>query len=185
MASRPTLVYSDYRPIKQGDKGWTPQLEKARNYYSPSRPLNSNSTKNQNPMPVGKFQYYAKGGTDKPKQYTEYRKERAAKPTRRYRIKRPEKPFGGVILKPGKYINYRERADFLKEAYVRRISEIEGVQHSWDDLPRYQQTEFWKLYHELVDDSEMPSYRDYQNFYEDYFDLSYDELGDMEYGPTP
>lgn len=151
-----SLVYADYRPIREGDSGWTAKKEKARWYYSPSRKVS---------IPIRRFQELARGMS-----YTEYRKKREAMGV----------PKGSRIK--GRY-DYRTRADMLKESFARKHGQYTG-RDNWNELTDDEKTEFWDIYHKLVEEG-TPSYTDYTHYYSDYFDLEYGDYDNIEYGPTP
>ena len=177
MARVPRLVYRDYRPIKQGDRGWTPAREKARWMYSPSLPMSSVGA-TRNPMPRRQFDTLAHGGT-------EYEERVKGQPKKRYKPRIAKRRISRREPISRERLEGRERRDYLQERYLDRLAIYKGYRQEWDDLTDNEKTEFWTLYHRLMDGRDQPSFRDYQDYYEDYFDMSYSDYDNFEYGETP
>lgn len=169
MANAP-LVYKDYRPIRRGDIGWTPERQKARNYYSPSQ---------RSIIPLRQFQKLARGVS-----YPEYvrQRERRGIPQKKYRRVKPK-----IIAPPGKRkgVDYQKRVSQLQDAFARRLSEDYDIELTWDELPDFDKTIFWIKYHDLVDRFVPPTIGEVRDEFYDYFDIEYDQYGDLDYGETP
>ena len=174
------LEYRDFRPIREGDKGWTPELQKSRHYYSPST---------GEKLTLRKFQEKARGAS-----YTEFVKQRQAKGEQPRRNKpRTPAPSGKpieVVVKPkhrllDKYIRkekpgrmhtlYVERAMFMKERFAEKISNEYGYQVDWTDMSDEEKTTFWEVYHDMVDDNK-PSRDEFLDYYSDFFDGDYEDF---------
>lgn len=172
------LQYKDYRPIREGDVGYSDIRKKARWYYSPS--THTSITYRQ-------YVTLSRGMS-----YERYAQEKQKKGVikKQYRP-RKGKVTGGVIQKPEKPLSekkryykgvkrskYIERALILKDAYAHK----KGTR--FEDLSDLDKTIFWEVYHSLVDDH-MPTLAEYEEDYADFFDLQYEEIEDLSYGTTP
>lgn len=185
------LTYGDYRPIKQGDNGWSLEKQKARWYYSPS---------SKTSIPLRQFQKQARGNVS----YKTYVKERekqgilkksykprkkpqrpsTAKPKqKKSSIKKSKTPIKKVVTSKPILNRYQERALFLQNKWATRLSKEYGYQLKFDELPDSEKTRFWEDYHSLVDSG--PPAEDDADYYEDLFDLEYEEILDLSYGDTP
>lgn len=178
------LSHDDYRPIRKGDIGWTEEKQKARWYYSPS---------SHNSITLRQFQKFARGGVT----YEKYVRKREAAGIARKKYA-PRKPKIVVVETPRKPLShqqkrrqkqgtartkYIQRALELKDSFARKRSQQLGYGIVWEDLTDKDKTKFWQVYHELVD--HLPSENDYTDYYDDFFDYSYEDIGDLEYGETP
>lgn len=104
--------------------------------------------------------------------------------------KRKQKP--GPIQQPPKkkkiirdHQYYVDRKINLQQSYARKMSEFFGYNVDYEDLTDAEKTDFWSKYHSLVDRSRQPNYDEWIDEYADAFDYDYDEIGELEYGPTP
>jgi hypothetical protein len=187
------LLYKDYRLIKKGDKGWTPEKQKARQMYSPStgniitrRNFQEQATK------VSEIQYKKKMGikeikakVEKERKQKEARKRSKQKGKVRKIKEKLEKRKEHQIISGGERATiYRERVLFLQKSYAQKVEQETGYEIDFDSLSDAQRTEFWQVYHQLMDEGR-PSKDRIKYYYDDFFDTSYEEYEDLEYGPTP
>jgi len=183
MANR--LSYKDYRRIRPGDYGYTPEKEKAKNYYSPT---------SQDIISTRQYQKGARGQTYtefvkervskgiKPKQYRsksvrerEKRQEELSKTNRgKYQV-RQEKKYQAAQAEDAKKDRLQGRADYLQRKYLKKL----GVK-SFNDLSNDEIGIFWDNYHELFYDRDT----DY-SYYADFFDVDLEYFDEVEYGITP
>lgn len=171
---RRKLTYLDYRPIKEGDEGYTPEKKKARWYYSPSRKYS---------IPYRTFVTEAGGGITYEKYAAQQRKKGVAKKQYKPRTKptTPRKPK--VLTKDEIRKQYIDRVLFLKKRYAKKVAG--GYEMDWDAMPDSEKTLFWQKYHELMDQYSYPTEDEYDENYADYFDMDYEEVYDLTYGETP
>lgn len=190
------LEYRDFRPIREGDAEYTVERSKARWYFSPS----SNTA-----ITYYRFVTASKGGISYKKLAKQREKEGIEK--KRYRPRKSKTISKKSTKKrqaPKKHIakkgqrgatkkelaigraksEARDRLLILKGAFAKRNSEFRGRDETWDDMTNNDQTLFWEMYHELVYHGK-PGEDEFSNYYENFFDMEYDEVEDLEFGETP
>lgn len=190
------LTYRDFRPIREGDLGYTAAKAKARWYYSPST---------ETAITYRRFGTAARGGQS----YEKLAKKKQAEglEKRRYRPRKPSTTPKKKTSKKKSTVKHiapigqrgasaeeiaigrakseaRDRLLILKLAFAKRNSEFRNRQESWEDMTSADQSLFWELYHEMVYHGK-PSEDEFSGYYENFFDMTYDDIADLEYGETP
>lgn len=223
MAKNPINQYRDFRKIRKGDKGWTPELEKARRQYSPSTGEIITLRQYQNFQRGTTYSKYVKQREEKgiqkkeykPKKSTQSKSKPKSTPKKVSTVKnksKTKKEEKLPLIRSGKprskssktgirrristgenYTNYleknmfKDRAEFLKNKYVEKISNDVGYQVQFNKLSSQQQRDYWEMYHNLVK-GDVPSREEYFGEYADYYgdeDQDYSDIMDLGYGETP
>lgn len=192
------LVYKDFRPIRQGDAGWTPEKEKSRWHYSPSSEVSISYRRFVTAAQGGKsYEQQVKEKEKKgyvKRQYKPRKTPTKKKPTSTKKKPSPKKPIAKKVQKSTNFVaeqvkamrhkKIENRLEYLQDAFARKQADYTGISRSWDELSDQEKTLFWDIYHDFAYHGQ-PSQQEFSNYYQNFFDMEYSETDDIAYGETP